>query len=319
MNASPASRGSAGPRSGKDRLILALDVPTRAAALGLVAQVGGEVGRVKGGLELFTAEGPALVRELRAAGAEVFLDLKLHDIPNTVAGAVRSAAGRHSPWLIASIISISAFMEVLDTAIANVSLRHIAGSMAASYDEATWVLTSYLISSGIFMPLTGYLTDRFGQKTYLIVSIIGFTIASMLCGLSVSLNEVLLFRLAQGVAGAGLVAYGLGRWSFDLSVEGTQTMAFVAMTLGQTLAVFTARTERGSGFKGAASNPWLRAARADRHLHRALLRRHPVGVDHRALRGRLDRPAERQPLRHHLSLRGRRAAAAARAGWCRGS
>ncbi len=93
MNASPVSRGSAGPRFGKDRLILALDVPTRAAALALVAQVGGEVGRVKVGLELFTAEGPGLVRELRAAGVEVFLDLKLHDIPNTVAGAVRSAAG----------------------------------------------------------------------------------------------------------------------------------------------------------------------------------------------------------------------------------
>ncbi|MGH9533964.1 MAG: orotidine-5'-phosphate decarboxylase [Terriglobales bacterium] len=93
MSAPPAPSGTFVPIRGKDRLILALDVPTRAAALDLVRRLGPEVGRVKVGLELFTAEGPALVRELSATGTGVFLDLKLHDIPNTVAGAVRSAAG----------------------------------------------------------------------------------------------------------------------------------------------------------------------------------------------------------------------------------
>lgn len=91
----PASVPSpARPRlSGKDRLILALDVPSAGSALDLVRRTGAEVGQWKVGLELFTAEGPALVRQLRAAGGGVFLDLKLHDIPNTVAGAVRAAAG----------------------------------------------------------------------------------------------------------------------------------------------------------------------------------------------------------------------------------
>lgn len=93
--AAPASVPSpARPRlSGKDRLILALDVPSAGAALDLVRRTETEVGQLKVGLELFTAEGPALVRQLQAAGGGVFLDLKLHDIPNTVAGAVRAAAG----------------------------------------------------------------------------------------------------------------------------------------------------------------------------------------------------------------------------------
>jgi len=108
-------------------------------------------------------------------------------------------------YLITLVVMAAAVMQILDTTIVTVALPHMQGSLGANADQISWVLTSYLISSGIFMPLTGYLTDRFGQKTYLIVSIIGFTIASMLCGLSVSLNEVLLFRLAQGVAGAGLV------------------------------------------------------------------------------------------------------------------
>ncbi|HYW92651.1 MAG TPA: MFS transporter, partial [Gammaproteobacteria bacterium] len=98
-------------------------------------------------------------------------------------------------YLITVVVMAAAVMQILDTTIVTVALPHMQGSLGANADQISWVLTSYLISSGIFMPLTGYLTDRFGQKTYLIVSIIGFTIASMLCGLSVSLNEVLLFRL----------------------------------------------------------------------------------------------------------------------------
>ena len=91
----------------------------------------------------------------------------------------RSAAGNRSPWLIASVISISAFMEVLDTAIANVSLAHIAGSTSSSYDQATWVLTSYLIANATIIPMSGWLSDVFGRKRYYMTSVALFTFASL--------------------------------------------------------------------------------------------------------------------------------------------
>ena len=116
----------------------------------------------------------------------------------------RSAAGRHSPWLIASVISISTFMEVLDTAIANVSLRHIAGSMAATYDEATWVLTSYLIANAVVIPMSGWLTGVIGRKRYYMTSVALFTVASLCCGIAPSLVFLIIARVAQGIGGGGL-------------------------------------------------------------------------------------------------------------------
>ncbi len=116
----------------------------------------------------------------------------------------RSAAGRHSPWLIASIISISAFMEVLDTAIANVSLQHIAGSLASTYDEATWVLTSYLIANAVVIPMSSWLSNVIGRKRYYMASVGLFTASSLLCGLAPSLTFLIMARIAQGVGGGGL-------------------------------------------------------------------------------------------------------------------
>jgi DHA2 family multidrug resistance protein len=116
----------------------------------------------------------------------------------------RSAAGNHSPWLIASIISISAFMEVLDTAIANVSLRHIAGSTSSSYDEATWVLTSYLIANAIVIPVSGWFSEVIGRKRYYMISVATFSLASLCCGLAPSLTLLILARIIQGIAGGGL-------------------------------------------------------------------------------------------------------------------
>jgi DHA2 family multidrug resistance protein len=116
----------------------------------------------------------------------------------------RSAAGRHSPWLIAVIISISAFMEVLDTAIANVSLRHIAGSLAASYDQATWVLTTYLVANAVVIPMSSWLSDVFGRKRYYMFSVALFTVSSLCCGLAPSLTFLILARVAQGIGGGGL-------------------------------------------------------------------------------------------------------------------
>jgi DHA2 family multidrug resistance protein len=116
----------------------------------------------------------------------------------------RSAAGGRSPWLIASVISISAFMEVLDTAIANVSLRHIAGATSSSYDEATWVLTSYLVANAIIIPLSGWFADVIGRKRYYMISVALFSLASLCCGLAPTLPLLILARIIQGIAGGGL-------------------------------------------------------------------------------------------------------------------
>jgi DHA2 family multidrug resistance protein len=116
----------------------------------------------------------------------------------------RSAAGNRNPWLIAAVISISAFMEVLDTAIANVSLAHIAGSTSSSYDQATWVLTSYLVANATIIPMSGWLSDVFGRKRYYMTSVALFTFASLCCGLAPSLPILIVARIVQGVGGGGL-------------------------------------------------------------------------------------------------------------------
>jgi DHA2 family multidrug resistance protein len=116
----------------------------------------------------------------------------------------RSAAGRRSPWLIAMIISLATFMEVLDTSIANVSLDHIAGGLSVSYDEATWVLTSYLISNAIIVPVSGWLANVVGRKRFYMISVALFTVSSLVCGLSSSLTMLVLARVVQGIGGGGL-------------------------------------------------------------------------------------------------------------------
>jgi MFS transporter, DHA2 family, multidrug resistance protein len=109
-----------------------------------------------------------------------------------------------NPWLIALSVIVPTFMEVLDTSIANVALNHIAGSMSASYSEATWVLTSYLISNAIVLPLTAWLGNCFQRKRFLLACIFVFTVSSLLCGLSVNLPMLLIMRVVQGLGGGGL-------------------------------------------------------------------------------------------------------------------
>jgi len=116
--------------------------------------------------------------------------------------AARPAAG--ATYLIAVVCGMAAFMEVLDTAIANVSLVHIAGSLSATPEEATWVLTSYLVANAIVLPMTGWLADTIGRKRYYLGCIAAFTLASLLCGLAPSLPVLVLLRIVQGLAGAGL-------------------------------------------------------------------------------------------------------------------
>ena len=109
-----------------------------------------------------------------------------------------------NPWLIAIAVMSSTFMEVLDTTVVNVSLPHIAGSLSASVDEATWTLTSYLVANAIILPMTGWLANNFGRKRLLIASVTGFTIASFFCGLAPSLPFLIIFRVIQGACGGGL-------------------------------------------------------------------------------------------------------------------
>ena len=111
---------------------------------------------------------------------------------------------RHSPWLIAMSVLLTTFMEVLDTSIANVSLPHIAGNLSASVDEATWVLTSYLVANAIVLPAAGWLSSRFGRKRYLAFSVGLFTISSAVCGLAQSLPQLIVARIFQGLGGGAL-------------------------------------------------------------------------------------------------------------------
>src|SRR5271163_4490962 len=104
--------------------------------------------------------------------------------------------------MITVVVMVAAFMTMLDTTIANVALPHMAGSVSASADQITWVLTSYIVASAIMTPMTGWLAGRFGRKRVFMTAIIGFTIASPLCGAAQSLGQIVMFRLLQGAFGA---------------------------------------------------------------------------------------------------------------------
>ena len=109
-----------------------------------------------------------------------------------------------NPWIVAIAVMLGTFMEVLDTTVVNVSLPHIAGSLSATVDEATWVITSYLVANAMILPITGWLANYFGRKRLLMMSVTGFTAASFLCGLAPSLSMLILFRVIQGAAGGAL-------------------------------------------------------------------------------------------------------------------
>ncbi len=111
---------------------------------------------------------------------------------------------RRSPWIIAPVVAMAAFMEVLDISIANVSLQHIAGDMAASVDESTWILTSYLVTNAISLPVSGWMSSVFGRKRFYLSCIVGFGVTSLFCGMAPNLALLIVFRAIQGLAGGGL-------------------------------------------------------------------------------------------------------------------
>src|SRR6202521_878845 len=111
---------------------------------------------------------------------------------------------KYNPWLIAVVVALAAFMEVLDTSIANVALPYMAGNLGASNDQSTWVLTSYLVSNAIVLPITGWLAGTLGRKRFFMTCLFLFTVSSLLCGIAPSLDLLLFFRVLQGAGGGGL-------------------------------------------------------------------------------------------------------------------
>jgi MFS transporter, DHA2 family, multidrug resistance protein len=119
--------------------------------------------------------------------------------------AATAATEAASPWLIAIVVALAAFMEVLDTTIANVSLNYIAGGLGVSEDEASWVVTTYLVANAIIVTATSFLANRFGRKTFFLACLGLFTVSSVLCGMAWNLQALLLFRILQGFGGGGMV------------------------------------------------------------------------------------------------------------------
>jgi MFS transporter, DHA2 family, multidrug resistance protein len=157
-------------------------------------------------------------------------------------GAAGPAASGVNPWVIALVVMLATFMEVLDTSIANVALPHIAGSLSATVDESTWVLTSYLVSNAIVLPLTGWFSTLFGRKRFYMTCVAVFTISSFLCGLAPSLGSLVFMRVLQGAGGGGLqpISQAILVESFDREHQGMAMAVYgmgvvVAPIIGPTL------------------------------------------------------------------------------------
>ena len=140
-----------------------------------------------------------------------------------------------NPWIIAAAVVVPAFMEVLDTTIANVALRYIAGGLAAAQTDSEWVITSYLAANAIILPISGWLSAHLGRRNYFLLSIAVFTVASALCGMAGSLIQIILFRVIQGLAGGGLQpsSQGILIDSFPPEKQGAaQTLFGIAALIG---------------------------------------------------------------------------------------
>ena len=147
-----------------------------------------------------------------------------------------------NPWLIALAVVVPTFMEVLDTTIANVALRYIAGGLSAAVTDSEWVITSYLAANAIVLPISGWLAAHLGRRNYFLISIAIFTLSSLLCGMATSLGQLILFRVMQGLAGGGLQpsSQGILLDSFPPEKQGAaQTLfgvaALLAPVVGPTL------------------------------------------------------------------------------------
>jgi MFS transporter, DHA2 family, multidrug resistance protein len=149
---------------------------------------------------------------------------------------------KFNPWLIAVTVAMAAFMEVLDTSIANVALPYMAGSLGASNDQSTWVLTSYLVSNAIVLPISGWFASALGRKRFFMTCLVIFTVSSLLCGFAPSLGAIIVFRILQGAGGGGLqpMAQAILADTFPPEKRGLAfalygVTAIIAPTIGPTL------------------------------------------------------------------------------------
>ena len=149
--------------------------------------------------------------------------------PTTTSASVLNPARVFNPWVIALVVTMGTFMEVLDTSIANVALPHIAGALSASQDESTWVLTSYLVANAIILPISGWISSVLGRKNFYLISVTLFTVFSAACGLAPTLGLLVVFRVLQGLAGGGL----------QPSVQAILADAFPGEKRGMAMAVYT--------------------------------------------------------------------------------
>ncbi len=153
-----------------------------------------------------------------------------------------SAPIRINPWIVTIAVMLATFMEVLDTTVVNVSVPHMAGNMGATYEEGTWVVTSYLVSNAIILPMAGWLAMRFGRRRMLMLCVTGFTLSSLLCGMATSLESLIFFRVLQGLSGGGLqpLSQSVLLETFPPKKHGTAMAAFglgiiIAPIMGPTL------------------------------------------------------------------------------------
>lgn len=147
----------------------------------------------------------------------------------TLAGPPETVTPQISPWVIAGVVTVATFMEVLDTSIANVALPHIAGNLSSSQEESTWVLTSYLVANAIVIPISGWLSAIMGRKPFFIMCVTIFTLSSALCGMAGSLGMLVLFRVLQGLGGGGL----------QPSVQAVLVDLFPGKKRGMAMALYT--------------------------------------------------------------------------------
>src|ERR1700734_969774 len=142
---------------------------------------------------------------------------------------------KYNPWIVALTVTLATFMEVLDTSIANVALPHIAGGLSASQDESTWVLTSYLVSNAVILPISAWLSVLVGRKKFYMTCVGLFTISSFLCGLAPTLGMLVLFRVMQGLGGGGLATSEQAILADTFSIE-KRGMAFAIYGMAVVMA-----------------------------------------------------------------------------------
>ncbi|WP_419804829.1 DHA2 family efflux MFS transporter permease subunit [Terriglobus sp.] len=175
------------------------------------------------------AEGIVPIEEALAPAATRFEPGVPLSSPATGGSRVLAPLKEINPWIVALVVTMGTFMEVLDTSIANVALPHIAGALSSSQDESTWVLTSYLVANAIILPISGWISSVIGRRNFYLISVVLFTVFSAACGIAPTLGALVVFRVLQGLAGGGL----------QPSVQAILADAFPGEKRGMAMAVYT--------------------------------------------------------------------------------